>query len=362
MTISKNEAKMILVSDLNTSLDLIKEINYHRSSNIITYSKNIFLPITHICQNNCGYCTFKQDINDVQYLVMDKNKVFNMIKQAKDFNCTEALFAFGESADKNEQVLNKLEEFGFESMVDYVYFLSENILQNYEMLPHTNMGIIERDELRKLSEVNASMGLMLETTNKKLLKTIAHKDSPGKNPEKRIKFIKNAGQENIPFTTGLLIGIGETVDDHIESLFTLRDLQDKYGHIQEIIIQNFKPKPNIPMNDYPEPSVIELLKLTILASRMFPDVSIQIPPNLNRNLMSLFVLCGADDVGGISPLTKDYVNPDNKWPTVNELEKNLKTINYSLKERLPVYEKYINEKYLKEKVYEKAIKLQKEIN
>ena len=152
----------------------------------------------------------------------------------------------------------------------------------------------------------------------------------------------------------MLIGIGETVDDHIESLFTLRDLQDKYGHIQEIIIQNFKPKPNIPMNDYPEPSVIELLKLTILASRMFPDVSIQIPPNLNRNLMSLFVLCGADDVGGISPLTKDYVNPDNKWPTVNELEKNLKTINYSLKERLPVYEKYINEKYLKEKVYEKA--------
>lgn len=361
MSISKKEAKEILTSDLNTCLDLINGINYHKS-NIITYSKNIFLPLTHICQNNCGYCTFKQDINDVKYIVMEENKVFSMIKQAKYFKCTEALFTFGESSDKNIHVQNKLEEFGFESMVDYVYYLSENILQKYEMLPHTNMGIIERDELRKLSEVNASMGLMLETTNTDLLKTIVHKDSPSKNPKKRIKFIKNAGRENIPFTTGLLIGIGENMDDHVESLFTLRKLQDKYGHIQEIIIQNFKPKPDIPMKDFPEPSLIELLKLTILASKMFPDVSIQIPPNLNRKLMSLFILCGADDMGGISPITKDYINPENKWPSLNELEKNLKKINYSLKERLPVYEKYINEKYLKEKVYEKAIKLQNEIN
>ena len=172
----------------------------------------------------------------------------------------------------------------------------------------------------------------------------------------------NAGKENIPFTTGLLIGIGETMDDHIDSLFTIRDLQDKYGHIQEIIIQNFKPKANIPMEDYPEPSVIDLLKLTMLATKMFPDVSIQIPPNLNREMMSFFILCGADDVGGVSPITKDYVNPDNKWPSVTELDNTVKKINYSLKERLPVYEKYINEKYLKEKVYGKVIKLQNEIN
>lgn len=361
-SISKSEAKNILLADLNTSLDFIKEINQNKNSHYVTYSKNIFLPLTHICQNNCGYCTFKQDISEAEYILMNRNHVFQTVKQAKKYKCTEALFAFGESADKDENVKNQLEEWNYDSMVDYVYNLSETILTEYEMLPHTNMGIISRNDMRRLSEVNASMGLMLETTNKKLLKTIVHKDSPGKHPDKRIKFIENAGKENIPFTTGLLIGIGETMDDHIDSLFTIRDLQDKYGHIQEIIIQNFKPKANIPMEDYPEPSVIDLLKLTMLATKMFPDVSIQIPPNLNREMMSFFILCGADDVGGVSPITKDYVNPDNKWPSVTELDNTVKKINYSLKERLPVYEKYINEKYLKEKVYGKVIKLQNEIN
>lgn len=359
--ISKKEAKNILNSNLEESLDLIKQINQNRSDKI-TFSRNIFLPLTHICQNNCGYCTFRQDVDEAEYLVMDKENVFNTIQQAKRLNCTEALFTFGESSDENESVKNKLEEFGFESMVDYVYFLSEKILDEHEMLPHTNMGIISRSDLRYLSEVNASMGLMLESTNKKLLKTVAHKDSPSKNPEKRLKFMENAGKEKIPFTTGLLIGIGETTNDHIDSLFAIRDLQDKYGHIQEIIIQNFKPKSNIAMKDYPEPSVMDLLKITMLATIMFPDVSIQIPPNLNKDLMSFFVLCGADDMGGISPLTKDYINPENDWPRISELQLAFNKINYSLKERLPVYEKYINHEYLKEKVYDKAIKLQKEIN
>lgn len=361
-TISKNEAKNFLLADLNDSLDFIKEINQKNNPKYITYSKNVFLPLTHICQNNCGYCTFKQDINEVEYVLMNQNKVFQMVKQAKKYNCTEALFTFGESADKEENVMNKLEEWNYDSMVDYVYSLSETVLMKYEILPHTNMGLISRNDIRRLSQVNASMGLMLETTNKKLLKTIAHKDSPGKDPEKRIKFIENAGKENVPFTTGLLIGIGETMKDHIDSLFKIRDLQDKYGHIQEIIIQNFKPKPNIPMADYPEPSVIDLLKLTMLAAKMFPDVSIQIPPNLNRDLMSFFILCGADDMGGISPITKDFVNPENEWPSIRELESSVKKINYSLKERLPVYEKFINEKYLREKVYGKVIKLQNEIS
>lgn len=360
-TISKTEARDILNSDLNTSLDLIKEINQERL-NTITYSKNIFLPLTHICQNKCGYCTFKQDVDEVEYLVMTEENVLNTVQKAKNAKCTEALFTFGESADENDAVKNKLEEFGFESMVDYLHYLSERVLIKKEMLPHTNMGIISRSDLRYLSEVNASMGLMLETTNKSLLKTIVHKDSPSKNPDKRINFIKNAGKENIPFTTGLLIGIGETTQDHIDSLFTLRDLQDKYGHIQEIIIQNFKPKDNIPMKDYPEPSMIELLKLTLLATKMFPDVSIQIPPNLNRDLMAMFILCGADDMGGISPLTKDYINPEEDWPSLNELLSMVNSIKYSLKERLPVYEKYINEKYLKEKVYDTAVKLQKQIS
>ena len=251
---------------------------------------------------------------------------------------------------------------GYESMVDYVYSLSNNILNDYALLPHTNMGIISRDELKLLSQVNASMGLMLETTNKKLLKTVVHEDSPGKNPDKRLKFIKNAGKEKIPFTTGLLIGIGETMDDHIDSLFEIRRLHDEYGHIQEIILQNFKPKPDILMANYPEPSVIDLLKLTVLTSIMFPDVSIQIPPNLNKNLIPFFIIAGADDIGGISPITKDYVNPDDEWPKIQELSSEIEKINYNLKERLPVYEKFINRNFLNENLYEKTIKLKKEIN
>lgn len=360
--ISKTEAKQLLNSDLNTYLECIKNLNQNKQNKQITYSRNIFLPLTHICQNNCGYCTFKQDVNEVEYFVMDKATVMNNIKNAKKQKCTEALFTFGESADKIEEVKATLNNYGYESMVDYVYNLSHEILEKQEILPHTNMGIISRKELNRLSEVNASMGLMLETTNKKLMKTIAHKDSPGKNPKKRLKYIENAGKEKIPFTTGLLIGIGENVDDHINSLFEIRKLHDKYQHIQEIIIQNFTPKENIPMSDYPRPSIIELLKLTLLASKMFPDVSIQIPPNLNRNLISFFILCGADDLGGISPLTKDYVNPENQWPKLNEIESSINQINYTLKERLPVYEKFINKEYLKERVYEKTVKLQKQIN
>lgn len=160
----------------------------------------------------------------------------------------------------------------------------------------------------------------------------------------------------------MLIGIGETMDDHIDSLFEIRRLHDEYGHIQEIILQNFKPKPNIPMADYPEPSVIDLLKITVLTSIMFPDVSIQIPPNLNKNLIPFFIIAGADDIGGISPITKDYVNPDDEWPKLQELSSEIEKINYNLKERLPVYEKFINRNFLNENLYEKTIKLKKEIN
>lgn len=359
--LSKSEARNILDYDLIDILDLIKQTNMKRSNNNITFSKNVFLPLTHICQNNCGYCTFKQDPNNSDFILMTEDEVYNIINEAVNYNCTEALFTFGESAEKNNLIQEKLKEYSCETMVDYVYKLSEHILMKYDILPHTNMGIISRDELYHLSEVNASMGLMLETTNEHLLKTIVHKDSPGKNPKKRLKYIANAGKENIPFTTGLLIGIGETKRDHVNSLFKIRDLQNKYGHIQEIILQNFKPKAGIPMENYPEPPLIDLIKLTLLSSLMFPDVSIQIPPNLNQKLMSLFVIMGSDDIGGISPLTEDYINPDSPWPKISELKRELSSVNYNLIERLPVYKKYIDKKYLREKVYEKAVKLQKRI-
>ncbi len=357
---SKSEIRTILDYDLIDLLSLIKKINMEQKIHEITYSKNIFLPLTHICKNNCGYCTFKQSPEEATFLLMNKQDVFKQLHEANKYNCTEALFTFGESADEIDVVKEKLNDYGYDSMVDYVYDLSKVSLNKYNVLPHTNMGIINRDQIHKLKKVNASMGLMLETTNKHLLKTIVHKDSPGKNPDKRLKLIENAGKEKVPFTTGLLIGIGETREDHLDSLFKIRQLQDKYGHIQEIIIQNFKPKLGIPMEEYPEPPLIDLIKLTLASHILFPDISIQIPPNLNRKLMSIFAIVGADDIGGISPITKDYVNPDAPWPKIDELKLELDSINYSLVERLPVYNKYINRTFLSPLVYDKVVQIKKE--
>lgn len=360
--ISKTQARKILDYNLTDILKYVIEINQNRCDNNITYSRNIFLPLTHICQNNCGYCTFKQTPEKAQYILMNESEIHNQLKIAQQYNCKEALYTFGENADTIDIVKDKLKEYGYESMVDYVYNLSHDTLTKYDILPHTNMGIITHDELKQLKQVNASMGLMLETTNRKLLNTIVHKDSPGKDPKKRLRYIKQAGIEQIPFTTGLLIGIGETFDDHIDSLFEIKKLHEKYGHIQEIIIQNFKPKPGIAMENYKEPNLVDLMKLVIVAKLIFKDtLSIQIPPNLNRQLMPFFILAGADDVGGISPVSLDYVNPEAPWPEIDKLKDEIRSINYKMVERLAVYDKFIKKEYLNDLVYEKASYLRNKI-
>ena len=359
--ITKNDAYGMLNAKISEFLDYIREINRDKSKQV-TYSRNIFLPLTHICQNSCGYCNFKESPEVTKNLLMNEDDVRMLLKRANEYNCSEALFTFGENADEVDVVKNKLEEYSFSSMVEYVHHLSGICLNEYEILPHTNMGIISRKNLHYLSDVNASMGLMLETTNKNLLETVAHKDSPSKNPAKRIKFIEDAGKEQIPFTTGMLVGIGEDSRDWVDTLFAIKKLHEKYGHIQEIIIQNFKPKENTPMAGYPETPVTDLLKLTVIASLIFDDVSIQIPPNLNSNLVTLFALVGADDFGGISPVTGDYINPELPWPSIINLEKQLATIGYTLTERLPVYDKYVSRDYLSDEVLDVASKIKRRNN
>lgn len=359
--ITKQDANMLLNGDMMTFIDCIKQINQNRQKDL-TYSKNVFLPLTHICRNSCGYCNFKESPEESVNLLMNESEVRRILETANEYKCSEALFTFGESADEVDVVKERLDEYSFNSMVEYVHHLSRIALDEYEILPHTNMGIITRKDLRYLADVNASMGLMLETTNKDLLKTVVHKDSPTKDPSKRIKFIEDAGKQQIPFTTGMLVGIGESPTDWVDTLFEIKRLHEKYNHIQEIIIQNFKPKINTPMADYPEVPVTDLIKLTVLASLLFEDVSIQIPPNLNINLVSLFAIAGADDFGGISPLTSDYINPELPWPSVSNLESQLGSIGYNLKERLPVYDKYINDSYLSPDVLDVAGRIKKRNN
>jgi FO synthase subunit 1 len=186
-----------------------------------------------------------------------------------------------------------------------------------------------------------------------MMETIAHKNSPGKDPKLRIATIENAGKLKIPFTTGLLIGIGETVTERAESLLELRRIQDKYGHIQEIIIQNFKPKQGIPMEGFKEPSLAEMIKMVSVTKLIFPDVSVQVPPNLNKDHSQIFLMSGADDWGGVSPLTPDFVNPEAPWPEIEYLRLITEELGFKLQERLPVYPKYINEKFLDQEILKK---------
>ena len=201
--------------------------------------------------------------------------------------------------------------------------------------------------MKKLKEVNVSMGLMLENSSERLMTTVAHEKSPGKDPKLRIQTIENAGKLNIAYTTGILIGIGETKEEIADSLLKIKELIDKYGHIQEVIIQNFTVSPGIEMENYEEPSLLDMVRTVAAAQLLFGEkVSIQVPPNLNYITSQIFLLCGTDDWGGVSPLSEDYVNPSSPWPTLEKLEKLTKDAGLELKERLAIYKEYINEKYI----------------
>ncbi len=298
--LSKNELKSLLMGDYKALLSILCDANNNRTTSEITYSKNVFLPLTEICRNICGYCTFRRDpCSPDANILMDPDSLMRILREANVFKCKEALFAFGEQADNEKIVKDELNRLGFDSIIEYLYFICNETLEKTDLLPHSNPGILSKGELKYLREVNASMGLMLETTSQELMNTVVHEKSPGKKPELRIKTIENAGKLKIPFTTGLLIGIGENIDDRVNSLLELRRIQDKYGHIQEIIIQNFKPKPGIPMENHKEPSLVEMIKMVSVTKLMFPDVSVQVPPNLNSQHSQIFLIAGADDWGGI---------------------------------------------------------------
>jgi FO synthase subunit 1 len=354
---SKKDIIALLNAKGRDIVSLMSSAESKRKTGRITYSKNVFLPLTNICRNECGYCTFKKTPGDENALIlMKQEEIFSILKEADKWNCREALFTFGERPEETEEVKAALEALGYSNMTEYLHYICNETLKRTGLLPHSNPGVLRKSELKILKEVNASMGLMLETTSKRLMKTVVHEKSPGKDPDLRIKAIKNAGKLKIPFTTGLLIGIGETIEERAESLLEIKRLNDKYGHIQEIIIQNFKPKPGIPMEHEREPSLIEMIKMVAVTKLLFHETGVQVPPNLNKHNAQIFLLAGADDWGGVSPVTKDYVNPEAPWPDLDDLIKMTEEMGLFLDERLPVYPKFINETFLSEKIRNKIFK------
>ena len=359
-----NLTKEEILTILNaTDTDILKymlETAKYRENNLITYSKNIFIPLTEICRNDCGYCNFKKNPDDSKAIILKtKDEVLADLKEAEKYGCKEALFTFGEDADEEEIVQLKLQEYGYKTMIDYIVDICQMTLDETTLLPHTNGGNFSYEDLKKLKEVNASLGLMLENSSSRLMELPAHNKSPGKDPKLRLETISNAGKLKIPYTTGILIGIGETVEEVAESLLAIRDLYDKYGHIQEIIIQNFTPIPGIEMENWPEPSLLDMIRTVTAGTLLFrdTDVSIQVPPNLNNDTAQIFLLCGADDWGGVSPVSPDYVNITSPWPGIDELEKLTEDAGFQLSERLCIYEKYINSDWLNDYLLEKIANL-----
>lgn len=347
--LNKEDILQILNATDSEIISYMAETMKYRENNLITYSKNIFIPLTEICRNDCGYCNFKKDPSDPEAIILKtKDEVLADLKEAEGYGCKEALFTFGEDADEEEIVQLKLAEYGYEKMIDYVVDICQMTLDETTLLPHTNGGNYSYDDLKRLKEVNASMGLMLENSSNRLMELPAHNKSPGKNPELRLETIRNAGKLKIPYTTGILIGIGETKEEIAESLLAIKELSDEYGHIQEVIIQNFTPIPGIEMESWPEPSFLDMIRTVIAGTLLFgdTDVSIQVPPNLNKDTAQIFLLCGADDWGGVSPVSPDYVNITSPWPGIDELQKLTDDAGFELTERLCVYEKYINSEWL----------------
>ncbi len=305
----------------------IQEVS--RSPRIITFSKNVFIPLTNACRNRCQYCGFRSD----NPILLKPNKVESLLLIAK--NASEALFTFGEKPEIFNGIRKSISKLGYRSFLDYVVDMNRKAIE-LGKLPHTNAGILSHSELKKLKPWNASMGLMLEQA----VELSCHDESPGKKPEERIRVIKNAGKLEIPFTTGILVGIGERFEDDLYSLEVIRDLHLNYDHIQECIIQNFSPKKGTPMEDFPPPPTRRMIKIVREARKILPDdVEVQIPPNLVKDIRP-FLRAGARDIGGISDVTIDHINPEAPWPSIEKIERCLNG-EFVLKERLPVYPKYI---------------------
>lgn len=344
--ISREEACALLRiadEDLPRLLSAARAAKERFKPGVITYSRKVFLPLTNLCRDYCGYCTFRRDPGEPGAHTMTPDEVLEICRQGERLGCTEALFSLG---DKPEVVFPEMREglrlLGHASTLQYLEAVCELVLRETSLLPHPNPGLLSAEWIKRLAAVSPSMGLMLETTNAALLAPgAAHDNAPDKLPSRRLRTIEEAGKQNVPFTTGLLIGIGESLDDRVDTLLAIRDLHDRYGHIQEVIVQNFRVKPTIPMRDWPEPTHGEMLRTVAVARLLMPDVNIQAPPNLSAANYDELLDAGINDWGGVSPLTPDFINPERPWPHLDELRRRTEARGYKLRPRLPVYPEFL---------------------
>ena len=341
--ITHDEARRLIETPAAGLPDLLARAGTARVRKPVTFSKKVFVPLTTLCRDYCGYCTFRRDPGEPGAHTMTPDEVVALAQAGARLGAKEALFSLG---DKPEAIFPSHREFlkrhGHRTTLGYLRDVCARTLAESSLLPHANPGVMAERDLAALREVNVSMGLMLETTSERLLGPgMAHDRAPDKVPARRLKTIALAGKLNIPFTTGILIGIGETATERVDALAAIRDLHERHGHVQEVIIQNFRTKPRIPMRDAAEPTLDDLLRTIAVARLMLPDtVSVQAPPNLSPAVYPRLLAAGLDDWGGISPLTLDHINPEKPWPLIGDLRRATESEGFAFRERLAIYPAY----------------------
>ena len=311
--------------------------------NSVTFSKKAFFNIINLCKDTCSYCTYKSEPDEAKLSLMSKRQISELLDLAKKYKCVEALFVTGEQPEQRyQEARDWLKENGFKTTSEYLIHASELALEA-GLFPHTNAGNLNYEEMRELKKTNVSMGIMLENVSERLThKGMPHHLAASKRPKARLEILDNSGKLGIPMTTGILIGIGETIEEVIDSLFAIKHLNDKHENIQEVILQNFQPKADTKMRD--EPSANEkYFKLIVALSRIImPQMNIQIPPNLSPKSYQSFLETGINDWGGISPLTPDFVNPEFSWPEINKVDASSKQAGFDLKCRFPAYPEFFS--------------------
>src|ERR671915_463560 len=312
---------------------------------VITYSRKVFIPLTRLCRDRCGYCTFATVPHKLGAPYLSPDEVLEIARQGAALGCKEALFTLGDRPeDRWQQAREWLDANGYDDTLSYVRAMAVQVLEETGLLPHLNPGVLSWRDFQRLKPVAPSMGMMLETTAPRLFTERGgpHFGSPDKDPAIRLRVLEDAGRTNVPFTTGILIGIGETVAERADALFAIRATMREYGAIQEVIIQNFRAKPDTKMRDVPDAELAELAA-TIAVARVVlgPKARVQAPPNLVDEQYELMVRAGIDDWGGVSPLTPDHVNPERPWPHVDELAARTAAAGFTLRERLTIYPEYV---------------------
>ena len=337
------------------------ELRGQGKGTVISFSKKVFIPLTTLCRDYCSYCTFRKDPGQPGAHFMTPEEVLALAERARAAGCKEALFSLG---DQPEKIFPEAREFlrgqGFSRTLDYLAAMCELVLEKTGLLPHANPGVMDRPALERLKDSNASVGLMLENVSPRLMRDgLPHAKAPDKVPALRLRTIEEAGKLSIAFTTGILIGIGETMEERIDSLLAIRTLHEKYGHIQEVIIQNFRAKAEIPMAAHPEPSLEEMLRTVAIARLILgPQMNIQAPPNLSYDDFPRLLEAGINDWGGVSPVTKDFINPEAAWPQIARLKAETESRGFTLRERLAIYPEFLSrEEFLSPNVRERVAKV-----